>query len=356
MLKVPASGKIDLQKHRRGIASDTARNSHNLERHNMKKQSQQEQHSNTVRHNKQQQQQQGKNAATKKPKSKGGGEGEQQQEKQKEGETGEQASGDSDKQIQLAQPVQVVCSERDIREILQERISFLPGSSGVQIDPNTPVEEYAAALKYFCGLQENIGFIIGDFLVFGQATYGSKYAAAVEATGRTYATLSNWNSIAKAVPPSLRRPELTFSHHAEVAALPEAKMKRALDKAVENKWTKSDLRAYIQEEKRKDAERAAAKAAKAAGEAGAGEQQPGGPQGEQQTGQQQPGEGAAAQSEKPSEDAQLQYDKCIEHLDAAATYLRSAAFSEMPLTAGKAMINTIKPIVAVYENWIEKHG
>lgn len=63
-----------------------------------------------------------------------------------------------------------------------------------------------------------------DLLRFGENKYGDKYTNAVDATECDYQTLSNAKPVAEKVEIYRRRENLSWSHHAEVAALP---LKRA---------------------------------------------------------------------------------------------------------------------------------
>ncbi len=60
---------------------------------------------------------------------------------------------------------------------------------------------------------------IGDWLRYGNASYGEKYAAAARITGYDVHSLMNMVYVASHVDPSRRREHLSFSHHAELAAL-----------------------------------------------------------------------------------------------------------------------------------------
>src|SRR6266702_976810 len=61
---------------------------------------------------------------------------------------------------------------------------------------------------------------LGDWLVYGQAAYASRYRDAVERTGLDYQTLRNYAWVARRFELPRRRDTLTFAHHAEVASLP----------------------------------------------------------------------------------------------------------------------------------------
>jgi hypothetical protein len=60
---------------------------------------------------------------------------------------------------------------------------------------------------------------IGDWVRYGSARYGDKYAAASQVTGYDVHSLMNMSYVASRFEPSRRRPGLSFSHHAELAGL-----------------------------------------------------------------------------------------------------------------------------------------
>jgi len=88
---------------------------------------------------------------------------------------------------------------------------------------------------------------IGDWLRYGEYTYGEKFAQAVEETGRAPQTLANLQWVASAIDPSRRRENLTHAHHAEVAALPEPDQDDLLDDAIENGYSAKTLREKAQD-------------------------------------------------------------------------------------------------------------
>jgi hypothetical protein len=100
----------------------------------------------------------------------------------------------------------------------------------------TPRRELAATdwLRQGCwlgSLGRAVGWWIGDWLRYGNARYGERYAAAERITGYDRQTLMNMAYVASRVELSRRREVLSFSHHAEVAALPAAEQERWLELA-----------------------------------------------------------------------------------------------------------------------------
>lgn len=86
---------------------------------------------------------------------------------------------------------------------------------------------------------------LGDWLVYGERAYGQRYKAALEATTLEYQTLRNYASVARRIDMSRRRDTLSFQHHAEVAALPEADQDVWLQRAERFRWTRNELRRQL---------------------------------------------------------------------------------------------------------------
>jgi hypothetical protein len=78
------------------------------------------------------------------------------------------------------------------------------------------------------------GWWIGDWLRYGNARYGQKYRAAAAITGYDVQSLMNMAYVASRVDPSRRREGLSFSHHAELAALAPQEQERWLDRIEEH--------------------------------------------------------------------------------------------------------------------------
>jgi hypothetical protein len=86
------------------------------------------------------------------------------------------------------------------------------------------------------------GWWLGDWLRYGTAHYGAKYTAAVRVTGYDRQTLMNMVYVASRFEPHRRREHLSFSHHAELAALDACEQEWWLDHASAHKLSVRDLR------------------------------------------------------------------------------------------------------------------
>jgi hypothetical protein len=83
---------------------------------------------------------------------------------------------------------------------------------------------------------------VGDWLLYGTARWGERYVEAVKITGYDAKSLRNMRYVASRFELSLRRDNLTWSHHALLAALETDEQKHWLDRAAADKFSVDDLR------------------------------------------------------------------------------------------------------------------
>jgi hypothetical protein len=88
---------------------------------------------------------------------------------------------------------------------------------------------------------------LGDWVVYGQDTYTGRYRAAIDRTSLDYQTLRNYAWVVRRFPHHRRRAELSFGHHAEVAALSEAEQDFWLGKAAKHGWSRNRLRRQVRD-------------------------------------------------------------------------------------------------------------
>jgi N6-adenosine-specific RNA methylase IME4 len=91
---------------------------------------------------------------------------------------------------------------------------------------------------------------IGDWLNYGEHTYGEKYTAGVATLGLEEQTLTNYAYVAQNVKFYLRRENLSFSVQKEVAPLSQRQQGELLDQAEANHWTVAEMRQAIRALKR----------------------------------------------------------------------------------------------------------
>jgi hypothetical protein len=102
--------------------------------------------------------------------------------------------------------------------------------------------DWAAVGRRLSHVSSRATWALGDWLLFGERAFGGRYRTAVEATNLDYQTLRNYAWVAGSFAPHRRRCELSFQHHAELAALPEIEQDLWLNRAVAGRWSRNELR------------------------------------------------------------------------------------------------------------------
>jgi hypothetical protein len=86
---------------------------------------------------------------------------------------------------------------------------------------------------------------IGDWIRYGTARWGERYAEAARVTGYDVATLRNMAWVASQFDLSLRSDKLTWSHHVLLAPLEPEEQKRWLEHAQDQRLSVADLRTEL---------------------------------------------------------------------------------------------------------------
>lgn len=129
----------------------------------------------------------------------------------------------------------------------------LPGrTSAVALDlpDGLTFDEWRGIGETLKGVEKSLMWWIGDWLCFGERRYGETYSQAIDATEKSYSALSTAKSVAARFEVCRRRQNLSFAHHAEVAALPPEAADRLLKLAEDEGWSHKDLRAKVGHAKR----------------------------------------------------------------------------------------------------------
>lgn len=90
---------------------------------------------------------------------------------------------------------------------------------------------------------------IGDWLLYGNARWGEMYAAAAKITGYDPKSLRNMRYVASRFQVSLRKDNLTWSHHAVLASLDPGRQRYWLERACHDRLSVEDLRAELRAER-----------------------------------------------------------------------------------------------------------
>jgi hypothetical protein len=118
--------------------------------------------------------------------------------------------------------------------------------TGLQFHQNLSFEEWNDLGQKLAPIGKSIGFIIGDWINYGETAYGEKYEEALAKTGLAYQTLMNFAYVARKVEISLRKENLDWYQHATVAKLKTDEEKRHwLDMAEQHDLSVRRLRKSI---------------------------------------------------------------------------------------------------------------
>jgi hypothetical protein len=101
------------------------------------------------------------------------------------------------------------------------------------------------------GLSRSSNWWIGDWLRYGAEKWGEKYVTAAKITGYDPHSLENMVYVASRFDISLRRENLSWSHHFLVAALDREQQDYWLDLATKERLSVSDLRIELKAAQRR---------------------------------------------------------------------------------------------------------
>ena len=118
-------------------------------------------------------------------------------------------------------------------------------STSLILPPDFPYDEYEELIALLGSIENACIWWSADLLRQGEHLYGEDVAQAAELLGRAPQTIINRVSVANRVPPAQRNPNVTFSCHAEVAALEPREQVRWLGECEQQGWKRDELRAAI---------------------------------------------------------------------------------------------------------------
>jgi hypothetical protein len=117
----------------------------------------------------------------------------------------------------------------------------VPGR-GLQLPRQLPFQRWLSIGRQLSEIYTSSAWCLGDWLIYGELSYNGRYRDAIEQTSLDYQTLRNYAWVARRFQLPRRRDTLSFGHHAEVAALPDAEQDFWLRKAEELAWPVKQLR------------------------------------------------------------------------------------------------------------------
>jgi len=117
--------------------------------------------------------------------------------------------------------------------------------NGITPVGNPTFEQWEEVGKFIKKSGQSVQFWLGDWLNYGEQTWGEKYSQALDETDYALGTLQNVSWVAGHIPSSRRHENLSFSHHQNVAQLEPEDQDKWLDKAEEEGWTVFEMRQNI---------------------------------------------------------------------------------------------------------------
>jgi len=123
---------------------------------------------------------------------------------------------------------------------------------GLEIRKDLPFEKWAAIGKSLKKLNGALQWWWGDWMVYGDITYGEMSSQELEACPYDESRLRILKSICSNVKLLTRVNNLSFAHHRLVAPLKEKEQSKWLRMAEENNWTIWELKQAIKESKQKE--------------------------------------------------------------------------------------------------------
>lgn len=141
--------------------------------------------------------------------------------------------------------IDLVQAARTIETLRKAHVIETSGTSLTLTDPNLSYERYEALGKALGLINRACSWWVGDWLLFGEGTYGERFAQAASMTGLAEQTLTNRMYVCRNVPPSRRRQGVSFSVHAEVAPMTPREQEKWLRLAADHGLTRAELRARM---------------------------------------------------------------------------------------------------------------
>jgi hypothetical protein len=116
-------------------------------------------------------------------------------------------------------------------------------------DRELTFEEWEQAGKTLQQIGRAWQWWVGDWINYGEARYGEKYAQAIDLTGLGYEAVANAAWVAGAVEPSTRVETLSWTHHRHVAHLDPLAQREWLGRAAEQSLSTRELRTAIAQDR-----------------------------------------------------------------------------------------------------------
>ncbi len=114
-------------------------------------------------------------------------------------------------------------------------------------DPDLPYVQYEALCVLLGRMHEAVRFAIGDAILLGEKLYREDCYHAIEQMGLSEDARREYVRVSEKVARSVRRKDLSWSHHRAVAPLPIPEQRRWLKTAAEQHMSHAELREALRE-------------------------------------------------------------------------------------------------------------
>lgn len=113
--------------------------------------------------------------------------------------------------------------------------------------PDLPYAQFEALCALLGRMHEAVRFAIGDAIILGESLYHEQAYQAIESIGLSERGRLEYVRVSEKVPRSLRRKDLSWSHHRAVAALPPKEQRHWLREASEKNLSHHELREALRD-------------------------------------------------------------------------------------------------------------
>jgi hypothetical protein len=117
--------------------------------------------------------------------------------------------------------------------------------AGLEFHRKLSFEDWELAGAPILKFMDSSTWWVADWVAYGETRFSERYKEAIQRTSLSYQTLRNYAWIARRFELSRRRDDLSFGHHAELAALGQPEQDYWLRKADEHHWSRNRLRAEV---------------------------------------------------------------------------------------------------------------
>ncbi len=121
------------------------------------------------------------------------------------------------------------------------------GKVGLSVNGQPSFIEWEECGRLLRQMEGAVQWWIGDWLNYGEPAYGEKYSQALETTDLDYDTLTGYSWVARSIEPCLRRQNLRYYVHKEIAAAPPDKRAELLEQAEKEQWSVATTRRAVRD-------------------------------------------------------------------------------------------------------------